>query len=315
MGRDWDKCVAVETGQLRDGVTLLSGARRTLPALNGRCTVSDYQKPERWKDASNLIFPHQVGFTAPPFDFDAAPSDFLRMSPETVGAHGRMLHVPGYVHQLKQRDQNFQLLEEYVQCFANNGAHVCGQVGTNWVHAGGKSPGDIEAFLDRMTDTYETPLHMAGYCLVEALRARNIEKIALNSVYYWPDWRDGIARFLREAGFDLVYVGNFVDQGFYPSQDDVNALTWIFPGDLAQRSMRHVVEQAPDAQAIVVNGMPNFRNASGLPQRMATLEAELEADVGVPIISSDSALYWRIYKTLGIGPRPDVKLGALLSSL
>ncbi|WP_315982533.1 hypothetical protein [Aliamphritea spongicola] len=33
-------------------------------------------KPEKWSDPSNKLFPHQVGFTAPPMDFDAAPTDF-----------------------------------------------------------------------------------------------------------------------------------------------------------------------------------------------------------------------------------------------
>ena len=79
-----------------------------------------------------------------------------------------------------------------------------------------------------MVDLYQTPLHMAGMCLVEGLRELNAEKIALNSVYYWPDWRDGIARFLKEAGFDLIYVGNFVDQGFYETQQEVNDKIWIF---------------------------------------------------------------------------------------
>ena len=197
-------------------------------------------KPERWANPANKLFPYQVGFTAPPHDFDAAPSDFLRMSPDTVGAHGRMLHVPGYEHGLKERTDNFHLLEEFVECMSNNGADVCGQVGSNWVHAGGKTPEGIRHFCDSVSDKYETPLHMAGMCLVEGLRELNVEKVALNSVYYWPDWRDGIARFLRTAGFDLVYVGNFVDQGFYPSQRQVNDLTWIFPGSLAEKSMMYV---------------------------------------------------------------------------
>ena len=270
-------------------------------------------KPERWFDPKNKIFPYQVGFTSPPHDFDAAPSDFLRMSPNSVGVHGRMLHVSGYQHELTQRADNFQLLEEFVECMANNGADVCGQVGSNWVHAGGKTPQDIMAFCDRVSDTYQTPLHMAGMCLVEGLRELNAEKIALNSVYYWPDWRDGIARFLRDAGFDLVYVGNFVDQGFYETQQEVNDCTWIFPGELAERSMTYVAEQAPNVDAIVVNGMPNFRDSTGLPQRMSSIEVGLEKLTGKPIVSSDSALYWRIFKTLGLAPVGDH--GALLHTL
>lgn len=272
-----------------------------------------YKKPERWKDPSNKLFPQQVGFTAPPHDFDAAPSDFLRISPETVGVHGRMLHVPGYAHELKQRKQNFHLLEDFVECMANNGADVCGQVGSNWVHASGTSPEDIRLFCERVSETYETPFHMAGYCLVEGLRELGVEKIALNSVYYWPDWRDGLANFLRQAGFDLLYVGNFVDLGLYETQEEVNAHTWIFPGEAAKRSLEILAERAPGAEAFVVNGMPNFRRADGLPQRMVSLEAGLEDHLGKPIVSSDSALYWRIFKTLGVGPV--TRQGRLLSTL
>ncbi len=270
-------------------------------------------KPERWKDPANKLFPHQVGFTAPPHDFDAACTDFIRIAPEDHGAHGRMLHVEGYAHQLTQRTDNFHLVEEFVECMANNGADVCGQVGTNWVHAGGKTPAEIRAFCDRMADTYETPLHMAGLCLVEACSALNVEKVALNSVYYWPDWRDGIARFLKQAGFDLLYAGNFVDLGLYETQEEVNARTWIFPEEAAARSMARVAERAPGAEAVVVNGMPNFRQADGLTRRMVSLERDLEAGIGKPIVSSDSALYWRLFKTLGVAPT--APLGRLLSTL
>ena len=275
--------------------------------------MSDYIKPERWASKANKLFPHQVGFTAPPYDFDAAPTDFLRIAPETVGVHGRILHVPGYAHELSQRSDNFHLLEEFVECMANGGADVCGQVGTNWVHASGATPDEIRTFCNRISDTYETPFHMAGYCLVEGLRELGAEKIALNSVYYWPDWRDGIARFLRQAGFDLLYCANFVDLELFVDQAEVNSQTWIFPGETATKSMERIAEHAPDSDAYVVNGMPNFRRPDGVPQRMVSLEGELEELVGKPIVASDSALYWRIFKTLGIAPT--TSQGRLLSTL
>lgn len=281
------------------------------PANREHLTV--YKKPARWADPANRLFPYQVGFTAPPHDFDAAPTDFLRMAPEGVGVHGRMLHVPGYAHELAQRADNFHLLEEFVECMANNGADVAGQVGTNWVHCNGTTPEDIRVFCARLSETCETPFHMAGYCLVEGLRELGVEKIALNSVYYWPDWRDGIARFLRQAGFDLLYAGNFVDLGLYDAQATVNARHWIFPGEMASKSMQRTAERAPGAEAIVVNGMPNFRRPDGLPQRIASLETELEALVGLPIVSSDTALYWRIFKTLSLAPTGS--RGRLLSTL
>ena len=72
------------------------------------------------------------------------------MAPRSVGVHGRMLHVPDYRHLLEQRKRNFGLLEEFVECMANNGADVCGQVGTNWVHASGTTPDDIRTFYGLM---------------------------------------------------------------------------------------------------------------------------------------------------------------------
>ncbi|NKB64442.1 MAG: hypothetical protein GKR95_20765 [Gammaproteobacteria bacterium] len=51
----------------------------------------------------------------------------------------------------------------------------------------------------------------------------------------------------------MIYSGNFVDQGFYATQQEVNDQVWIFPGELAKKSMEYVAEQAPGAEAIVVN--------------------------------------------------------------
>lgn len=273
-----------------------------------------YQKDSIWSEPKNKLFPHQVGFTCPPHDFDAAPSDFLRMAPETVGVHGRMLHVPNYQHELSQRKHNFDLLEEYVHCMANNGVDVCGQVGSNWVHASGLGVEGIKAFCDRLSDTYETPFHMAGYAMVEALRAMNVEKIALNAVYHWPSWWQGTVGFLKEAGFDVLWAGNFVDQGWFASQQEVNDQRWCFDGELAQKSFDYVAEKAPNADAYLANGMANFRRAGdGLAQRFVALEVELEQRLGKPVITHDNALYWRLFKTLELAPT--THQGALLSSL
>ncbi len=273
-----------------------------------------YQKADHWKNPKNKLFPHQVGFTCPPHDFDAAPSDFLRMSPSTVGVHGRMLHVPDYKHLLTQRKKNFGLLEEFVECMANNGVDVCGQVGSNWVHASGLGVDGIRDFCKRLSDTYETPFHMAGYAMVEALRDQNIEKVALNAAYHHPSWWQGTVDFLVEAGFDVVWAGNFVDQGWYDTQEEVNACIWCFDGELAEKSFSYVADKAPNVDAYLINGMCNFRSGpNGQAERPIHLEIELEAMLGKAVIGHDTALYWRMYKTLGIAPVTEQ--GRLLSSL
>lgn len=271
------------------------------------------EMPKNWS-AEQKLFPHQVGFTCPPFDFDAAPSDFLRMSPPSVGVHGWMLHVPDYTHELDQRRENFSMLEDFVHCMSRNGVDVCGQVGSNWVHASGLGVEGIREHCEQLTDKYQTRFHMAGYAMVEALRSLNVEKVALNAAYHWPSWWQGTAEFLREAGFDILWAGNFVDQGWFSTQEEVNELRWIFDGELAAKSFAYVADRAPNADAYLINGMCNFRSGpDGLPQRPVHLERDLEALVGKPVIGHDSALYWRIMKDIGISPT--TRQGTLLETL
>ncbi|SLN67346.1 hypothetical protein ROA7450_03596 [Roseovarius albus] len=269
--------------------------------------------PEKWTPEQKL-FPHQVGFTCPPFDYCAGPSDFMRMCPETVGVHGWMLHVPDYVHGLDQRKQNFGMLEDFVHCMARNGADVAGQVGSNWVHACGLGVEGVRQHCEDLSDKYGVQFHMAGYAMIEALREMNVEKVALNAAYHWPEWWQGTAIFLREAGFDVLWAGNFHDQGWFESQEEINKLRWVFDGDLFEKSFLYVAEQAPEADAYLINGMCNFRSGpNGLPQRPLHLTRDMEAKLGKPVIGHDTALYWRIFKSLGLAPVTDQD--CLLSSL
>lgn len=273
----------------------------------------NFAMPTQWKKEHKL-FPYQVGFTCPPHDWDAAPSDFSSLCSDNVGVHGWMLHVPDYQHKLEQRTNNFSLLREFAQCMANNGADVCGQVGSNWVHASGLGVNGIRDFCRDIENEFGVPLHMAGYAMVEALRELNVERVALNAVYHWPEWWQGTTHFLKEAGFDVVYAGNFADQGWFESQQAVNDCRWVFDGELARKSFEYVAEKAPDADAYLANGMCNFRTGpDGLPQRMLHQTVELETLLGKPVIAHDTALYWRIFKTLELSPtRP---MGTLLSQL
>ena len=275
--------------------------------------MTDYQKLDKWSDPTKKLFPAQVGFTGPPMDFDAAPSDFLRIAPRTVGAHGRLLHAPGYAHRLDQRVDNFHLLDEVVHCFANAGADVVGQVGTNWVHAGGRNVDDIRSYVEAVSRTYQTPLHMAGLTLVEACEAMGYKRVALNSVYFWPDWRDGVVRFLRSAGLDVVWYGNFVDQRLYADQNTVNECSWIFPGDYALESCRRTLEQSGPVDAVLINGMSNYVGQDGIPERFVSLASGIERELDVPILAADITLYWQIFRTLGVAPGGDH--GSLLNSL
>lgn len=110
-----------------------------------------------------------------------------------------ILHDLECTHQLDQRQQNFGLLEEFVECMANNGADVCGQAGLTLALASGLDVEGIRQHFEMFSEKYDVPFHMAGHAMVEVLCARNIEKVALNSVDHWPGWRQGTVNFWKEA--------------------------------------------------------------------------------------------------------------------
>ena len=121
-------------------------------------------------------------------------------------------------------------------------------------------------------------------------------------------------KFLSEAGFDVLWAGNFVDQGWFKTQKEVNEKRWIFEADLAEKSFLYVADKAPNADAYIINGMCNFKTGKDeQPQRPVHLEAKLENLLGKTIIGHDTALYWRIMKHLNISPI--TKQGKLLESL
>lgn len=269
--------------------------------------------PSEWRPEHKL-FPHQVGFTCPPFDFDAAPSDFLRIAPRTVGVHGWMLQDPDYTHGLDQRKRNFGMLDDFVHCMARNGVDVAGQVGSNWVHACGLGVEGIRQHCRGLSDKHGVHFHMAGYAMVEALRAMNVEKVALNAAYHWPAWWRGTVGYFQEAGFDVVWAGNFHDQGWFESQEAINDRRWVFDGELATKSFQYVADQAPYAVACVINGMCNFLSGpDGIPERPLQLTPLLEQLLGKPVIGHDTPLYWTLFNDLDIAPVG--QNGRLLDSL
>ena len=80
------------------------------------------------------------------------------------------------------------------------------------------------------------------------------------------------------------------------------------------KSFDYVADKAPKVDAYLINGMSNYRRPSdGVAQRPLHYTQALEERLGTLVVGHDTALYWRIFKTLGI--KPEGTHGALLSSL
>jgi len=194
-----------------------------------------------------------------------------------------MLHLPDYAHRLGQRKQNFGLLEEFVERMVNNGVNVCGQVGSNWVHASGLGVEGIRQHCEMLSDKYETPFHMAGSAMVEALRDHNVEKVALNAVYHAHPWYRGTVDFPIEAGFDVVWAGNFLDRGCYDTQEEIDAQVWCFDEGLMWKSFAYTADKAPNVDTYLIDGMCNFRvgrNGQAMSPVSLTISLEKTGNLG-----------------------------------
>ena len=82
-----------------------------------------------WAEGRHKLFPYQVGFVAPPADFESSATDFLRIAPPSVGVIQHQLHVPEYRRSLAERASNFHLIEHAAECLCAAGAEVIGQAG------------------------------------------------------------------------------------------------------------------------------------------------------------------------------------------
>lgn len=250
-----------------------------------------------------------TGFVTTPRYFDDSPQQFLSVAPEGIGVIQRVLHIPNYEYELSQRSRNFDLLTEAAICLGQCKAEVVGQVGTNWVHCNDTTPDDIRRLSDKISRRAGTRFLMAGMCLVDGLQAIGAKRIAVANSYYRRDWMDGINRFLEQAGFEIVWSGNVIDQGLYENleqQLDVEEKThWDYPARDVIQACVLAQQAAPDAQAVVQTGS-GFRT---LPHIDA-----IEGMMGLPLVSSDVALYWAMLRDLNM----DVTVhnrGQLMSTL
>ncbi len=251
----------------------------------------------------------QAGFITTPRYFDDSPQQFLAVAPKGIGVTQRVLHVPGYAYELGQRVDNFGQLEESAACLGATFCDVIGQVGTNWVHCQGTTPDDIRKICDGIGEKAGAPFLMAGLCIVEGLRALGAKRIAVANGYYRKDWKNGINRFLEQAGFEILWAGNVLDQGIYDSleeQEEVERLTlWDYPAEDVIKSCVLAHEAAPLADAVVQTG-------SGF--RVTPHMEAIEGMIGKPVVASDGALYWAMLKALNLG-MPVRGYGHLLGTL
>ncbi len=249
----------------------------------------------------------RAGFVTTPKYFDDAVQEFLKVAPPGVGAIQRVMTLDGYSWELTERAEGLPEMARSARALAESHCQVVMQVGTNWVHAAGTTPPEVEEMVAKISADIGVPFLMAGECIVDALRHLGARRIAVANSYYRDDWRDGINRYLADAGFEIAASGSIMDQGIVGSLAEALAIEaatlWDYPAEIVREAMVGMWRQAPDVDALVQTGA-GFRTIE--------LLASVEHEIGVPVVPSDGATFWAGLRALGLPARPG--FGTLLET-
>lgn len=236
--------------------------------------------PYGWKAKIGLIIPSTNTSNEP---------EFYRMAPPGVTIHTSRVLLVGettqesYLRMAAALDAASEALAtaevDVVAYSCTSGSIMC----------------PLPQLLKSMTDITGVPATAASGAVVAALRALGVERIAVGTPY--PDLvNEKQKKFLEKYGFHVSHLQG-LDLGH--TQEERRAINRV-PPEAVYRLARAV--DRPDAQAV-------FISCTAIPT--IDIIAELEKELGKPVISSNTAVFWSCLRLLGI-KAPVLGYGRLL---
>lgn len=242
-----------------------------------------------------------VGFVSPPAWFDPSPEEFATLT----GGAVRTQQAIASVH-----DLNYELLASILaalpevlvaaRMLGQTGAACVCMTGTPFGWVGCSSEVEMRARNNLVTTVAGCPAVLVGPAIVDALRALGVKRIAVCAPYYTQSWRDMTTGILQACGFAISSIASAEQLGLAAAGARIADHEVVSGAETLRRSLERIRETCLDAEALVV---------TGASARTLALIQSLEADLGLPVIASDSALYWQLCLALGL-PVP-MQLGKL----
>ncbi|MDA1035998.1 MAG: hypothetical protein O3B65_03845 [Chloroflexi bacterium] len=217
-----------------------------------------------------------IGHVCPSIPLDMILTECNRMVPEDV----MMVYSSLYVQQLRQEDfdRAISKLDEAVS-FMVDGEADCIIVGGGPVVA---AVGSDQGIVDRTREISGKPSISTTGALITGLDSLKAKKIAVATPY--TDERNELLRtYLEARGFEVVGMGGL---GISRAAE-IARLPFNVPYDHAVS----VAKSAPDADAMYIP-CARFPVVSSIEQ--------IEADIGIPIVTSTQAMVWWGMRTIGI---------------
>ncbi len=250
--------------------------------------------------------PPIIGILSPPDWCEPAVQEFPMLSAAPVRMQQAMVPLPGLNYDDLQNISEAQTqVEVAAQLLGNAGARAIGMTGTPFVWAGLSTKADIEARHASIAQAAGCDVVMAGTAICEALQDLGARRIAVATPYYTESWREQTRVALHAFGFDVASIASA------DSMDSITRIKSIADHDATTdmdtvlRLLTDLRRQDLDTDALVV---------AGAGVRMLDATPRFEAELGCPIVSSDTALYYALLKTVGLPCQPGL-LGRMEAAL
>jgi maleate cis-trans isomerase len=231
-----------------------------------------------------------IGFISPPDWYDPSPLEFLKLCGETVRVQQYTMCMPDLDWTLEEIARSECVQLEGAIALAATGCDVIALVGTPFGWAGLQTVEESIARRQRLTDAAGVPVVTASMAIVEALQYLGARHVGLACTYYSNDWKNGWSDFIRAAGFEVT-ARNFIDDGDMP-EEPVASTDFSNPdANQIRSSVLALKARQPKLEAIAI---------SGAGARTLSLVKPLMEEASIPVIGSDTALYWAIASRLGL---------------
>lgn len=256
--------------------------------------------------APHSVTPTRVGFATPPSYFDTTATRIRAFVGQRIETIQTIIHHPGFVYDAEHYIAGWPACEHALRDLADAGVDLVVQVGSPFLYF---HPLGYDGLLQRrnaLEQDLGKPLILSALALVEALHHLKIGTVALAGMYYPFEWMAEMERFLLKAGVKVAASETFVDQGLVGGTRGENErVGWTFGPELIAQSLLLTAARSDTADAVVIGGVPGDLQ----PQI-----ADLESQIGRPILGVDGATLWQIMRLIGL-KKPTGEHGTLLCSL
>lgn len=214
-----------------------------------------------------------------PIDNAVIEPEWNRMAPDGVSIHGARLHtmaLPEMPADAETEAANLGTMGADVIAYACNASSF---------HGG---PGSDEKIADRLADAAGVPATTASTAMVRALDALDVGSIAVVSPYAEDD-QDRLERFLEGNGVAVTTV-----TGLGLAADDAEDLAKVNEETAEDTYGRVLDVDRAGAEAVLVTST-NVESVRAL--------GAMESDLGVPVVSTNQAMFWHALEVARVTPR------------